>query len=943
MKILPYLLTVLWITIKRILRNWRTVGALLIGLILATGIMASIPIYSSASLQKSFIRSWIEQATTRPPFAIILTHRNERRRYNIGAERLDKLSQFVEKSLPRSVRLEPEIFSSFGRIGSDPFLKDPEGVPDFRSPRTDLSFLSNLQDLGQIVDGRWYESRDDAVVEVVADEATFQRLELIVGGRYTFHYRAYENEDAGVGREHVPVQVEVVGLFRARENNSMRDWIYPPPFLNRLFVHPEMFRKTLQGSMKLRVDGYDYFAVFPYRKVRVNRLDTLSRALRAFEERAERIGFQAEIWFSPLTFFDSFHKKMQSISFFLTGLAIPALGMVLYYVILMAGVAVENRRAEMAVLQSRGAGRFQVMTSFFIEWMILGLFAMTAGPFIGLWITRIMGSSTGFLAFVNRTALPVKLNGEAFLFSLIASAVAMIAATLPVFGSFRHSIVTYRVHQARGLRRSIWHRYYFDFILVGLAIFGHRSLSWEQVFLTRDAPIQADPILFFVPVVGLLGFGLLLLRIYPLLMRGLAKLTEKLRGVVWQLVLRRLQRNASQYLPILVLLILTISLAIYTATAARTLSTNFEDQISYHIGADLVIDEQWEETQEGGPPGASPQIPLGEVSAEPPLLVREEIEGVIAVARVLRESATIKAGTTHLGIAHMMAIAPHEFARVAWYRNDLFDAHFKKYLELMNRHREGIIISRSILKRGELELGSAVSVRYQDEEFDTYVAAVVDYWPGIDPRDGLFFIANLAYVQDRAPLQPYHGWYKVSEDMELQTLVSRLTSQGIYPEDIVDARSELTKLRREPYRMGFYGILSMSFIVSSLITVLGFLIYTFYSIRSRLIQFGALRANGLSPGQLIAVVCLEQLATLGTGLGLGFALGRITNLLFIPFLRDRAGGLKPVPPFLVVTRMSDFYLVLLVIALIFVGAVLTLSLLLIRKRLFASLRLGEEG
>jgi len=595
------------------------------------------------------------------------------------------------------------------------------------------------------------------------------------------------------------------------------------------------------------------------------------------------------------------------------------------------------------VLQSRGAGRFQVVTSFLIEWMILGLFALLAGPLIGIAITRIMGSSTGFLAFVNRTALPAKMSGEAFLYSLVAATAAIIAATLPVFGTFRHSIVTYRAHQARELRRSIWHRYFIDFILIGIAIFGHRALSWERTLLSIDVPVPADPILFFVPVVGLLGFGLFLLRLYPTVMRGFARATEKLRGVVWQLVFRRLQRNASHYLPILLLLILTVSLGVHTATSARTLASNFEDHIRYRIGADLVIDEQWEEIQEGGSaPGSSPQAPLGEVRSEPPLLVREEIEGVEAVARVLRDTATLKQGSTHLAVAHMMAVAPHEFARVAWYRNDLFEAHFMQYLDLLNHHSEGIIISRAISKRGDLELGSLVTVRFAEMEFDTYVVAVVDYWPGMDPAEDIFFIANLSYVQERTRLMPYHGWYKVTDDLKVQTLVARLTRYGIYPQKIIDARSELTELRREPFRMGFYGILSMGFIVSSIVTVLGFLMYTFYSIRSRLIQFGALRANGLSLGQLLAVVCLEQLATLGTGLGLGFGLGKIANAVFIPFLKERAGGLQPVPPFLILTNTADLNLIFIIVAVLFVGTVLALALFLVRNRLFASLRLGED-
>lgn len=945
MRILLYALTVLWITIKRIVRNWRLIGALLAGLMLASAIMAAVPIYTSGSLQKSFLRTWAEQDQSRPPFGVITTHRNDRRRFNIATSRLDRLQDLVENELPRAVRIEPDVFATYGRIGSDPFIKDRNDRPDLLSPTADLCFLSNLGSLSDMVVGRWFEPREDGVVEVVVDEATLRRLELVVGERYTFHYTSYDSEAANKGERYLPVELELVGMFRPADGTTTRDWIYPPPFLRRLFVNPEVFRNTLQGEMQLRVDDYDFLTVFPYDDVRVNRIDTISKALKAFELRATRIAPETALWRSPIRFFDLFTVKMRSISLFLLALAIPTLGMVLYYVVLMAGVAVDNRRSEMTVLQSRGAGRAQVMSSFFIEWVLLGLVGLVAGPFLGYGIALIMGSTADFLGFVNRSALPVAINWESFGYALIASAVAVIAATIPVFSTFRHSIVTLRAQQARGLRRSVWHRYYLDIILIALAVFGHRALSWEQVRLSPDASIEADPILFFVPVVGLLGVGLFILRIYPFVMSLLARLTSRLRGVVWQLVFRRLQRNASQYIPILLLLIVTVSLGVYTATAARTLSQNFVDQINYHIGADVVIDEQWEDTGPPNPGGPPPPPPLGEVTAEPPLLVREEIEGVEAVARVLRGTAQLSTSDGTAGSAHFMAIAPHEFARVAWFRDDLFEAHFYQYLNLLNRHSEGAIISRWLQERGDLELGSLMTVDWDGERFDTYVVAVVDFWPGIDPyarNSRRFLITNLSYVQDQTRLRPYFGWYKVTDDADVQAIVRKLTVQGIFPQDVVDARAEITKLRREPYRMGFYGVLTMGFLVSAAVTALGFLIYTFYSVKSRLLQFGALRANGLSLWQLVSAVGLEQLVSLGTGLGIGYGLGRTATAIFVPFLRERAGGIRQAPPFRLILQLSDVNLIFIVIGSLFVGAVLGLSLFLVRKRLFSSLKLGEE-
>ena len=121
------------------------------------------------------------------------------------------------------------------------------------------------------------------------------------------------------------------------------------------------------------------------------------------------------------------------------------------------------------------------------------------------------------------------------------------------------------------------------------------------------------------------------------------------------------------------------------------------------------------------------------------------------------------------------------------------------------------------------------------------------------------------------------------------------------------------------------------------------MVYTIYSTRQRLIQFGALRANGLSLMQTLGVVGLEQLLTVGIGLVIGIAGGNAATTLFLPFLRDRASEVQPVPPFLIVTDLDDLTRMVAIVGAAFVVGVAALALFLVRARLASALRLGEEG
>ena len=52
--------------------------------------------------------------------------------------------------------------------------------------------------------------------------------------------------------------------------------------------------------------------------------------------------------------------------------------------------------------------------------------------------------------------------------------------------------------------------------MLGIAAYGYRSLTLQSLTAPEGLAGLVDPLLFFVPVVFLLGAGLLFLRLYPL-------------------------------------------------------------------------------------------------------------------------------------------------------------------------------------------------------------------------------------------------------------------------------------------------------------------------------------------------------------------------------------------------------------------------------------------
>ena len=142
--------------------------------------------------------------------------------------------------------------------------------------------------------------------------------------------------------------------------------------------------------------------------------------------------------------------------------------------------------------------------------------------------------------------------------------------------------------------------------------------------------------------------------------------------------------------------------------------------------------------------------------------------------------------------------------------------------------------------------------------------------------------------------------------------------------------------------MGLYGMLSLGFIVSVVITVMGYFLYTLLSLHSRMLQFGILRTIGLSLWQLIAMLSLEQLLSVGLGVLLGLGIGQLTSRLYLPFIQYGADVGADFIPFIVVTEGTDTWKIVGVLGLVLMAALIVLAVLLSRMRLHQAVKLGEN-
>ncbi len=120
----------------------------------------------------------------------------------------------------------------------------------------------------------------------------------------------------------------------------------------------------------------------------------------------------------------------------------------------------------------------------------------------------------------------------------------------------------------------------------------------------------------------------------------------------------------------------------------------------------------------------------------------------------------------------------------------------------------------------------------QQNRLEFIIVGTVPYWPSLYPDESPFFIANIDYIYDQIPLIPYEVWLKMEEGALVAPIIEGLQQNNIQISSIEDVRRELDKQARHPSRGGVFGILSLGFLISVIISLIGYLLYWFFNFRA---------------------------------------------------------------------------------------------------------------
>lgn len=933
------------------------------GVTLAVAIVVSIPVYAESAGYRILLTALNEEQQSRSdtlsPFAMIYRYGGASTspvawsQYKQADDLASNLTAALNLPNTRNVRY----------AGTEKFrvtFADGQGKEVIFAR---LAFMSGLREQIRLVNGAWPRDWDgQGPIDVLVADTTATKNTILVDDLYRLQ--------GTIGNQRFDIPIRIAGTWRAI--NPDNDYWYQTPSVlsDQLLVDEPIFTALVSAPESKMVAYAAWYTAIDGSSVRSSNVLALTERIKTITSDLEQYLPGIELARSPIESLEKHREQVRLLTVTLSLFSVPLLALILYFVIQVTGFVIQRQQQEVAVLRSRGSSRWQILLLNLGEALLLGLFAWLAGVPLGAIVAQAIAWTQSFLHFAPLAGPQPELLPASWLHGLGAAMLVVPAALVPSYVTAGQTIISYKQDRARDLQAPLWQRMFLDILLLIPALYGYQQLKLNGMIAVPGvdpASATADPfhnpLLLLAPALLMFALGLLALRLLPRLLALLAWFFARFPGVSLVTALRFLSRTPRAYGGPVLLMMLTLSLATFTASMARTLDQHSQDRARYRAGADARLASPGASTVTGGDMRDLPRALLAQTSSDGaaqdvaleasndyyyiPIEDYLTIPGVEAATRVAPSQVETQLGQGSAQEALFYGVDRETLAAAVGdtWRDDYADQSLGALMNLLAEKPEAALLSEQFFKENGLRIGDRISLDMNDvgtrQNVPLTIVGTLRYFPTLYPEDKPFIIGNLDYSFDMQRGQyDFEVWLNLKPDAKIESIEAAAYGYGLRllaatPQRLLN----IDTLR--PERQGLFGLLSVGFLTTALVTVIGFLTYTLYSFQRRLVEMGVMRAIGLSTRQLAVLLISEQSLVIGISTLFGTLFGMIASNLFLSFMQVRTGEFPDTPPFLVHIAWDQIILVYAVAALMLVITVLITLVLLRRMRIFEAVKLGE--
>ena len=934
---------------KLLHKKWMVIS-LLIGNVLLIAIACSNPMYQGAALQKTLASKIAKYIQTENENPGVLSFVANLKGQDGQAREYQNLQQLAETSAEELDLVQTYLIKqNMSAKTRGYYIGDRK--KDTMSRTFRLTSLSDLDKHITMMSGELYHDgvAEDGCLEAIVSQKSMTKLDLVVGD--ILELGKFRDEKGN------SIKVRITGIF---SNSKQEDsyWVQSPSdYYMDLFISSKTFDdKFLHLDNQNFVMTTTWNMVFDYNQLKSGQIDRLVDDTEYLLEETSA-SYNARIeepaYLSVLHEYQTAAKKVTTT---LLILQIPVLALLLAFIFMISRQMLDLEQNEIALLKSRGSSKKQIISIYFLQSVILSGISAIAGLPLGYFLCKALGSTNGFLEFIQRKALHVSLSGGVFLYMLGAMVISTAFMVLPVIKDADTTIVHVKRNKNRK-SKNIFQRAYMDVLLLLVSLYGlYNFTERKESLMTQMLEGESlDPFLFICSSLFIISASLVALRIQPLLIRLVYLIGKKRWKPAFFASFLQILRTKGKQSFMMVFLMLTVALGIFNATVARTILSNSESNIRYGTGATLVLQEKWEDNSMFVTDNPDMELSY----TEPDFSVYESMKGVKHATKVYREDEITTSLGTKMGKNSMktslMAIDTKAFGEtVSDFNPTLLPTHINNYLNAMAQDANAVLLSTNFQKKMGVKLGDKMIYTTEDKKDVTgIVYGFIDYFPSyieqthelneeenLVTTDNYLIVANLATVQQTCGVKPYEVW--IQTEGSSQFIYDYARENGIQYTLFEDVASKLVDVKNDALFQGTNGILTMSFIVILILCCTGFLIYWILSIRQRELLFGVFRAMGMTKKEIIQMLINEQVFSSGISIVIGASLGILASKLFVPLVQIFYASTDQAVPLQVVFKNVDMIRLFSVIAIVIIICMVVLGKLISKINISQALKLGED-
>ena len=922
-------------------KKWMNL-CLLLGITLLVGTLVSFPLYAQAAyermLQDEFDDCLSEQGIW-PSMNTLVTFSKKDKK----GETIKNMEAFLAGLNDAMGVKGLQTISYYSLTASE--IVSEMNRPDLSGENLRLGTMSGLEDHVTIRYGEDFSQEGmtkDGAYEVLVDETCLIEKDLLLGETLSLSNVLDKN-----GK---PIRVFIKGVFDTSQNDDYYWQIDKLDLLGTCFMREDHFRSVFMGE---RVGKYNitcnYYQLFSYEDISCEQVPELYENTKYMTEKSGyRSVFKKPVYMNVL---EKYMGKQTRIAGTLRILQIPVLIMLAAFLFMISNQMYEMEKNEISVIKSRGSYRRQIFLLYLYQNLLLVVTGGIIGIFLGRGFASVLGATRNFLSFSSDNSLPVTFNRQGFLYALSGMGFALLCLTVPAIPHSGITIVNLKQKKSAN-KKPLWQKLFLDVILLAVSLYGYYSFHKDMSAVSNTvlSGKSLDPLLYISSSLFILGAGLLYLRLQPLFVQLIYMISKKRLGPAGYISFMENRKNAGKQQMIMLFLIMTISLGMYHAIVARTILDNALENREYLDGTDIIILEKWTPVKDESGIATGSYI-------EPDYRKYMTAEFVQDCTRVYYDdTAYYKEGKNDRQITTVMGIHTKEFGSITSLSEGLNEKSYYTYLNELAVVPDGVIVSSNFKTKYGYEIGDSIFYcSSSGKEANGRIVDFVDYWPGFattrseldadmtsHASEGYLIVTHYDVLRKYWEGLPYEIWMKAGDQYDPAMVNQFIEENHMQIRKYMNKQQDIRGVLQDPLLQGTNGVLTLGFVVTILLCVVGYLIYFVMSVKERELVFGVLRASGFHKSELILMLFSEQLFCGVFSCVAGALIGNLTSHLFIPVLQYAYASEDQSLPMRMIVNSADMIRLYGVIA----GAMLICLFVLIgilqRMNITKALKLGEE-